>query len=102
MKDLLCACPQKCDRSADGRLDHGEIELFCRELLRRPELDAVFTQYSANGCVLSTVDLREFLKGQGEDSSVTHAQSLILTYELNPWGMAHCVKSQIKTHKKYY
>lgn len=93
---------QKCDRSADGRLDHGEIELFCRELLRRPELDAVFTQYSANGCVLSTVDLREFLKGQGEDSSVTHAQSLILTYELNPWGMAHCVKSQIKTHKKYY
>ncbi|KAM8877547.1 1-phosphatidylinositol 4,5-bisphosphate phosphodiesterase delta-3-A-like [Synchiropus picturatus] len=77
---------QKCDHSADGRLDHGEIEVFCRELLRRPELDAVFIRYSANGCVLSTIDLREFLKDQDEDASVTHAQSLILTYELNPWA----------------
>ncbi|XP_028264297.1 1-phosphatidylinositol 4,5-bisphosphate phosphodiesterase delta-3-A-like [Parambassis ranga] len=77
---------QKCDRSADGRLDHGEIEVFCRELLRRPELDAVFIRYSANGCVLSTVDLRDFLKDQGEDASLTHAQSLILTYELNEWA----------------
>ncbi|XP_072229652.1 1-phosphatidylinositol 4,5-bisphosphate phosphodiesterase delta-3-A-like [Leuresthes tenuis] len=77
---------QKCDRSADGRLDHKEIEVFCRELLRRPELDAVFIRYSANGCVLSTVDLRDFLKDQGEDASLTHAQSLILTYELNDWA----------------
>uniref|UniRef100_A0A4W6F326 Phosphoinositide phospholipase C n=1 Tax=Lates calcarifer TaxID=8187 RepID=A0A4W6F326_LATCA len=78
---------QKCDRSADGRLDHGEIEVFCRELLRRPELDAVFIRYSANGCVLSTVDLRDFLKDQGEDASLIHAQSLILTYELNEWAL---------------
>lgn len=77
---------QKCDRSADGRLDHEEIEVFCRELLRRPELDAVFIRYSANGCVLSTVDLRDFLKDQGEDASLVHAQSLILTYELNEWA----------------
>ncbi|XP_037611942.1 1-phosphatidylinositol 4,5-bisphosphate phosphodiesterase delta-3-A-like isoform X2 [Sebastes umbrosus] len=77
---------QKCDQSADNRLDHGEIEVFCRELLRRPELDAVFIRYSANGCVLSTVDLRDFLKDQAEDASVTHAQSLILTYELNEWA----------------
>lgn len=77
---------QKCDQSADGRLDHGEIEVFCRELLRRPELDAVFIRYSANSCVLSTVDLRDFLKDQGEDASLVHAQSLILTYELNEWG----------------
>ncbi|XP_040885273.1 1-phosphatidylinositol 4,5-bisphosphate phosphodiesterase delta-3-A-like [Toxotes jaculatrix] len=77
---------QKCDQSADGRLDHGEIEIFCRELLRRPELDAVFIRYSANGCVLSTVDLRDFLKDQGEDASLIHAQSLILTYELNEWA----------------
>ncbi|XP_069373460.1 1-phosphatidylinositol 4,5-bisphosphate phosphodiesterase delta-3-A [Paralichthys olivaceus] len=77
---------QKCDRSADGRLDHGEIEVFCRELLRRPELDTVFIRYSANGCVLSTVDLRDFLKDQGEDASLIHAQSLILTYELNEWA----------------
>ncbi|XP_061611967.1 1-phosphatidylinositol 4,5-bisphosphate phosphodiesterase delta-3-A-like [Phyllopteryx taeniolatus] len=77
---------QKCDHSADGRLDHGEIEVFCRELLRRPELDAVFMLYSTNGCVLSTADLRDFLNDQGEDSSFTHAQSLILTYELNEWA----------------
>ncbi|XP_075996626.1 1-phosphatidylinositol 4,5-bisphosphate phosphodiesterase delta-3-A-like [Genypterus blacodes] len=77
---------QKCDRSADGRLDHGEIEEFCRELLRRPELDAVFTRYSGNGCILSTVDLQDFLKDQGEDSSLVHTQSLILTYEVNEWS----------------
>ncbi|KAL2078620.1 hypothetical protein ACEWY4_026305 [Coilia grayii] len=77
---------KKCDRSEDGRLEHGEIELFCRELLRRPELDAVFQKYSANGTVLSTVDLRDFLREQGEDASLVHAQSLILTYELNEWA----------------
>uniref|UniRef100_A0A668AYJ1 Phosphoinositide phospholipase C n=1 Tax=Myripristis murdjan TaxID=586833 RepID=A0A668AYJ1_9TELE len=77
---------QKCDRSADGRLDHGEIEVFCRELLRRPELDAVFIRYSTNSCVLSTEDLRDFLVDQGEDASLVHAQSLILTYELNEWA----------------
>lgn len=62
--------------------------MFCRELLRRPELDTVFIRYSANGCVLSTVDLRDFLKDQGEDASLVHAQSLILTYEVNEWGTA--------------
>uniref|UniRef100_A0A672QHW8 Phosphoinositide phospholipase C n=1 Tax=Sinocyclocheilus grahami TaxID=75366 RepID=A0A672QHW8_SINGR len=77
---------KKCDKSADGRLEHEEIELFCRELLRRPELDAVFQQYSANGYILSTVDLREFLKDQGEDHTLVHAESLILTYELNEWA----------------
>uniref|UniRef100_A0A674BC36 Phosphoinositide phospholipase C n=2 Tax=Salmo trutta TaxID=8032 RepID=A0A674BC36_SALTR len=77
---------KKCDRSCDGRLDHGEIEVFCRELLRRPDLDTVFSRYSANGCVLSTVDLKDFLKDQGEDSSLIHAQSLILSYELNEWA----------------
>ncbi|XP_048035419.1 1-phosphatidylinositol 4,5-bisphosphate phosphodiesterase delta-3-A isoform X1 [Megalobrama amblycephala] len=77
---------KKCDKSGDGRLEHEEIELFCRELLRRPELDAVFQQYSANGCVLSTMDLREFLKDQGEDHTLVHAQSLILNYELNEWA----------------
>ncbi|TSK14618.1 1-phosphatidylinositol 4,5-bisphosphate phosphodiesterase delta-3-A [Bagarius yarrelli] len=84
---------KKCDRSADNRLDHSEIELFCRELLRRPELDAVFLEYSSNGRVLSTVDLREFLKAQGEDNTLVHAQSLILTYELNEWAR----KNQLMT-----
>lgn len=77
---------QRCDRSGDGRLDHIEIEEFCRELLRRPELDAVFRHYSSNGCVLATAELRDFLGDQGEDASLKHAQSLILTYELNEWG----------------
>ncbi len=78
---------QKCDKSADGRLEHEEIEVFCWELLRRPELDGVFQQYSANGYILSAMDLREFLKDQGEDHTFVHAQSLILTYELNDWGI---------------
>lgn len=82
---LFCA-PQRCDRSGDGRLDHTEIEGFCRELLRRPELDAVFRHYSSNGSVLSTAELRDFLGDQGEDASLNHARSLILTYELNDWG----------------
>ncbi|KAL4617750.1 1-phosphatidylinositol 4,5-bisphosphate phosphodiesterase delta-3 [Arapaima gigas] len=77
---------KKCDRSADGRLDHAEMEEFCRELLRRPELDQVFHRYSGNGCVLSTAELREFLRDQGEDTSLIHAQSLILTYEVNEWA----------------
>ncbi|KAF5889679.1 1-phosphatidylinositol 4,5-bisphosphate phosphodiesterase delta-3-A-like, partial [Clarias magur] len=84
---------KNCDRSADNRLDHSEIELFCRELLRRPELDAVFRDYSSNGRVLSTVDLREFLKDQGEDNTLIHAQSLILNYELNEWAR----KNQLMT-----
>ena len=77
---------QKCDRSCDGRLDHVEIEEFCREMMRRPELDSVFRHYSGNGCVLSTAELRDFLGDQGEDASLVHAKSLILTYELNDWG----------------
>uniref|UniRef100_A0AAR2IWW4 Phosphoinositide phospholipase C n=1 Tax=Pygocentrus nattereri TaxID=42514 RepID=A0AAR2IWW4_PYGNA len=84
---------KKCDQSANGRLEYGEIELFCRELLRRPELDAVFRQYSSNSRVLSTVDLRDFLNDQGEDNTLVHAQSLILTYELNDWAK----KNQLMT-----
>uniref|UniRef100_A0A8B9KHP3 Phosphoinositide phospholipase C n=1 Tax=Astyanax mexicanus TaxID=7994 RepID=A0A8B9KHP3_ASTMX len=84
---------KKCDKSANSRLEYDEIELFCRELMRRPELDNVFRQYSSNGRVLSTVDLREFLKDQGEDNTLVHAQSLILTYELNEWAK----KNQLMT-----
>lgn len=47
----------------------------------------MFIRYSTNSCVLSTEDLRDFLVDQGEDASLVHAQSLILTYELNEWGM---------------
>lgn len=77
---------QRCDKSRDGRLDHAEIEEFCRELLRRPELDAIFRHYSGNGSRLSTAELRDFLGDQGEDASLKHAQTLILTYEHNDRG----------------
>ncbi|KAJ8253784.1 hypothetical protein COCON_G00203960 [Conger conger] len=85
---------KKCDRSGDGRLDHVEIEEFCRELLRRPELDSVFRRYSGNGCVLTTAELRDFLGDQGEDASLDHAQSLILKYELNTWAQKHQLMTQ--------
>uniref|UniRef100_A0A7N6ADF1 Phosphoinositide phospholipase C n=1 Tax=Anabas testudineus TaxID=64144 RepID=A0A7N6ADF1_ANATE len=85
---------KRCDRSGDGRLDHIEIEEFCRELLRRPELDSVFRHYSSNGCVLSTAELRDFLGDQGEDASLNHAQSLILTYELNDWAQKNQLMTQ--------
>ncbi len=63
-----------------------EIEEFCRELMRRPELDAVFRHYSGNGFVLTTLELRDFLGDQGEDASLAHAKTLIHTFELNNWG----------------
>ncbi|KAM6957704.1 1-phosphatidylinositol 4,5-bisphosphate phosphodiesterase delta-3-A-like [Aplochiton taeniatus] len=85
---------KKCDRSCDGRLDHVEIEEFCRELMRRPELDAVFRHYSGNGCVLTTAELRDFLGDQGEDASLAHAQSLILTFELNDWAQKNWFMTQ--------
>uniref|UniRef100_A0A673WE98 Phosphoinositide phospholipase C n=1 Tax=Salmo trutta TaxID=8032 RepID=A0A673WE98_SALTR len=85
---------KKADRSCDGRLDHVEIEEFCRELMRRPELDAVFRHYSGNGCVLSTAELRDFLGDQGEDASLIHAQSLIRTYELNDWAQKNQFMTQ--------
>ncbi|KAL3986741.1 ribonuclease III [Sarotherodon galilaeus] len=85
---------KRCDRSGDGRLDHTEIEEFCRELLRRPELDAVFRHYSSNGSVLSTAELRDFLGDQGEDASLNHARSLILTYELNDWAQKNLFMTQ--------
>uniref|UniRef100_G3P4B1 Phosphoinositide phospholipase C n=1 Tax=Gasterosteus aculeatus aculeatus TaxID=481459 RepID=G3P4B1_GASAC len=85
---------KRCDRSGDGRLDHVEIEEFCRELLRRPELDAVFRHYSSNGSVLAMAELRDFLGDQGEDASLNHAQSLTLAYELNGWAQKNHFMTQ--------
>ncbi|KAL7857108.1 hypothetical protein SRHO_G00160070 [Serrasalmus rhombeus] len=70
---------QKCDQSAN--LKKQEIQLFCRELLHRPEPNEVFHQYSSNSHLLSTVELRKFLNDQGEDNTIAHTQSLILTYD---------------------
>ncbi|XP_072299034.1 1-phosphatidylinositol 4,5-bisphosphate phosphodiesterase delta-3-A [Eucyclogobius newberryi] len=85
---------KRCDRSGDGRLDHVEIEEFCRELMRRPELDSVFRHYSGNGCVLSTAELRDFLGDQGEDASLLYARKLIVTYELNDWAQKNQFMTQ--------
>uniref|UniRef100_A0A1A7WC91 Phosphoinositide phospholipase C n=1 Tax=Iconisemion striatum TaxID=60296 RepID=A0A1A7WC91_9TELE len=85
---------KRCDRSGDGRLDHSEIEGFCRELMRRPELDAVFRHYSSSGSVLSIAELRDFLGDQGEDASLKHAQSLILNYEFNDWAQKNKFMTQ--------
>ncbi|XP_075894792.1 1-phosphatidylinositol 4,5-bisphosphate phosphodiesterase delta-3-A [Nelusetta ayraudi] len=85
---------KRCDKTGDDRLDHVEIEEFCRELLRRPELDAVFIRYSSNSCVLATPELRDFLGDQGEDASLGHAKSLIHTYELNDWAQKNLFMSQ--------
>ncbi|XP_036427731.1 1-phosphatidylinositol 4,5-bisphosphate phosphodiesterase delta-3-A-like [Colossoma macropomum] len=74
---------KKCDQSANGCLDEEEIEQFRRELLNRAELDEIFHQYSSNGHVLSTVELQKFLNDQGEDNTLVHAQSLILTNEFD-------------------
>jgi len=48
--------------------------------------------------VLATAELRDFLGDQGEDASLNHAQSLILTYELNDWGRSS--KQSLKALKK--
>ncbi|XP_031416974.1 1-phosphatidylinositol 4,5-bisphosphate phosphodiesterase delta-3-A-like [Clupea harengus] len=85
---------KKCDRSCNGRLETGEIEEFCRELMRRPELDGVFRRYSSNGYALTTAELRDFLGDQGEDASLHHAQKLIHTYELNDWAQEHLRMTQ--------
>ncbi|XP_038151775.1 1-phosphatidylinositol 4,5-bisphosphate phosphodiesterase delta-3-A [Cyprinodon tularosa] len=74
---------KRCDKSCDGRLDHNEIEEFFRELMRRPELDAVFRHYSSSGSVLTMAELRDFLGDQGEDASLNRARNLILAYEFD-------------------
>ncbi|GAA6110030.1 1-phosphatidylinositol 4,5-bisphosphate phosphodiesterase delta-3-A [Tachysurus ichikawai] len=85
---------KKCDRSHDNRLDPAEIEEFCRELMRRPELDSVFRHYSSNGFVLSTLELRDFLGDQGEGATLGHAQKLIKTYEFNDWAQKNLFMTQ--------
>lgn len=78
---------QECDHSNNERLEGAEIEEFLRRLLKRPELEDIFHQYSGEDRVLSTPELLEFLKDQGEDTAtLAHAQKLIHTYELNETG----------------
>ncbi|XP_061873101.1 1-phosphatidylinositol 4,5-bisphosphate phosphodiesterase delta-3-like isoform X2 [Colius striatus] len=74
---------KECDRSGDERLEGRELERFCRRLLRRPELEELFAQYSGEDRVLSAEELRDFLREQGEDASLRQARALIRAHELN-------------------
>ncbi|NWJ04246.1 PLCD3 phosphodiesterase, partial [Crypturellus undulatus] len=74
---------KECDRSGDGRLEECELEEFCRRLLRRPELEELFRRYSGEDCVLSTEELRDFLRDQGEEATLRRARAVIHAYELS-------------------
>ncbi|NXS55691.1 PLCD3 phosphodiesterase, partial [Brachypteracias leptosomus] len=74
---------KECDHSGNERLEGRELEEFCRRLLRRPELEELFGSYSGEDLVLSAEELRDFLRDQGEDSSLRQARAIIRTYELN-------------------
>ncbi|XP_066554659.1 1-phosphatidylinositol 4,5-bisphosphate phosphodiesterase delta-3-A isoform X2 [Amia ocellicauda] len=74
---------KQCDRSANGRLENSEIAEFCRRLMRRPELEAMFRRYSGNDSALSAEELKEFLRDQGEEATLKQATHVINTYELN-------------------
>ncbi|EHB09269.1 1-phosphatidylinositol-4,5-bisphosphate phosphodiesterase delta-3 [Heterocephalus glaber] len=79
-----------CDQSNDERLEGGEIEEFVRQLLKRPELEELFCQFSGEDRVLSTSELLEFLKAQGETGAMlAHARQLIQTYELHETAKRH-------------
>ncbi|XP_063574912.1 1-phosphatidylinositol 4,5-bisphosphate phosphodiesterase delta-3 isoform X4 [Pongo abelii] len=75
---------KECDHSNNDRLEGAEIEEFLRRLLKRPELEEIFHQYSGEDRVLSAPELLEFLEEQGEEgATLARAQQLIQTYELN-------------------
>lgn len=82
---------QECDLSGNERLEGRELEEFCRRLLRRPELEELFGHYSGEDRVLSAEELQDFLRDQGEDSSLRQACAIIRTYELNEKGTAEGV-----------
>ncbi|XP_025219658.1 1-phosphatidylinositol 4,5-bisphosphate phosphodiesterase delta-3 isoform X1 [Theropithecus gelada] len=81
---------KECDHSNNDRLEGAEIEEFLRRLLKRPELEEIFHQYSGEDHVLSAPELLEFLEDQGEEgATLAHAQQLIQTYELNETAKQH-------------
>ncbi|NXN94629.1 PLCD3 phosphodiesterase, partial [Rhinopomastus cyanomelas] len=74
---------KECDRSGNKRLEGRELEDFCRRLLRRPELEELFGRCSGEDLVLSAEELRDFLREQGEDSSLSQARAIIRSHELS-------------------
>ncbi|XP_015670114.1 1-phosphatidylinositol 4,5-bisphosphate phosphodiesterase delta-3 isoform X1 [Protobothrops mucrosquamatus] len=79
----------ECDKSNNDRLEECEIEEFCTRLMKRPELEDIFHQYSGEDCVLSAEELQEFLHDQGEETSLQQAHHIIQTYELNEKARQH-------------
>ncbi|XP_070584084.1 1-phosphatidylinositol 4,5-bisphosphate phosphodiesterase delta-3 isoform X2 [Erythrolamprus reginae] len=80
---------KECDKSNNDRLEEYEIEEFCTRLMKRPELQDIFHQYSGEDCVLSAEELQEFLHDQGEETSLQQAQQIIQKYELNEKARQH-------------
>ncbi|XP_039187319.1 1-phosphatidylinositol 4,5-bisphosphate phosphodiesterase delta-3 isoform X3 [Crotalus tigris] len=80
---------KECDKSNNDRLEECEIEEFCTRLMKRPELEDIFHQYSGEDCVLSAEELQEFLHDQGEETSLQQAHHIIQTYELNEKARQH-------------
>ncbi|XP_026539412.1 1-phosphatidylinositol 4,5-bisphosphate phosphodiesterase delta-3 isoform X2 [Notechis scutatus] len=80
---------KECDKSNNDRLEESEIEEFCTRLMKRPELEDIFHQYSGVDCVLSAEELQDFLHDQGEEASLQQAQHIIQTYELNEKARQH-------------
>ncbi|XP_063156614.1 1-phosphatidylinositol 4,5-bisphosphate phosphodiesterase delta-3 [Candoia aspera] len=80
---------KECDKSNNDRLEEYEIEEFCTRLMKRPELEDIFNQYSGEDCVLSAEELQEFLHNQGEEAGWQQAHHIIQTYELNEKARQH-------------
>uniref|UniRef100_A0A8D0BJK6 Phosphoinositide phospholipase C n=1 Tax=Salvator merianae TaxID=96440 RepID=A0A8D0BJK6_SALMN len=80
---------KECDKSNNDRLEECEIEEFCTRLMARPELEEIFRRYSGEDCVLSVVELREFLHDQGEEATLQQAHDIIQMYELNEKARQH-------------
>lgn len=83
-----------CDRSSNDRLEEHEIEEFCTLLMKRPELEEIFKRYSGEDRVLSVEELLEFLRDQGESSTLENARRIIQTYELNEKAKQHDLMMQ--------
>ncbi|XP_033025446.1 1-phosphatidylinositol 4,5-bisphosphate phosphodiesterase delta-3 [Lacerta agilis] len=80
---------KECDRSNNDRLEEYEIEEFCTRLMARPELEEIFRRYSGEDRVLSSEELQEFLRDQGEEASLQRAHEIIQSFELNEKARQH-------------
>ncbi|XP_047403550.1 1-phosphatidylinositol 4,5-bisphosphate phosphodiesterase delta-3 isoform X4 [Sciurus carolinensis] len=66
---------KECDHSNNERLEGAEIEEFLRRLLKRPELEEIFSRYSAKQHELMTLDgfMMYLLSPEGAALDMAHA-----------------------------